>query len=816
MPKKATPSKVRTTKSKAGKAVKKPIRKRTKSRAKALNKKAIWPFIKSCLFKILLIICVFIVAWGLYLDLVIRDKFEGQKWALPAHVYTRAMDVYVGQKIPQKSIVDELLELGYQPQVSSGQVDSPGKYSLQGSQLVLFQREFTFADNVREAQRVRIEWQGNTIIHIVVNSIEGGEGHAIQIEPRLFGSVSPLNHEDRKLITLEETPEILVDTLLAIEDRKFYRHFGVDPIGILRAMVTNVSAGRTVQGGSTLTQQLVKNYFLTPERTLKRKVTELMMALLLELRYSKDEILQAYLNEVNLGQSGNRAIHGFGLGSQFLFGRPLAELEVHQQAMLVAMVKGPTYYNPIRKPERAKKRRNVVLDVMFKQEIIDQQTVLDQKALPLNTLGSSAQQAKRSYPAFTGFVRKQLNSRYQVQDLNESGLSIFTTIDPRAQRSLDKAIQISFNEFGAKAKGLQVAAISLRTDNGEVIAMSGSKESSLGGFNRALNAKRPIGSLIKPFVLLSALQNKPEKFQLNSLILDDQVTITQNGSPDWTPQNYDKKFHGNVILMDALAKSYNIPFVKLGMDVGVGTVLDTLVDLGLDQRPAKLPSLLLGSLELSPVEVSQLYLTLASGGFRSPITTVNAVLNEDKEPLESFELNIQQVSSGDVNNQVVRSLQEVFSTGTARRLNNAFPGSLNLAGKTGTTDGYRDSWFAGFSGDVLTVVWLGRDDNKPTGLTGSTGAGQVWKNYMSQLQLMPIDLFFSEKTEKVFIPSMLKSNQGSVQYGCGSQRTVFVSALVDVSVDCDDDDWQAVNDDGRMHKQKSVNRIGRFLKKIFN
>jgi len=329
MPKKASPSKVSSVKGKTRRTVKKPIKKATRKRSKASKKQSIWPFIKSCLFKFFLITCVFIVAWGLYLDLVIRDKFEGQKWALPAHVYTRAMDIYVGQKIPKKSVVDELLELGYQSQASSSQVDAAGKYALQGSELILFQRAFRFSDSIREAQKIRIKWQDNTVIQISDNS---GQGDVVQIEPRLFGSVSPLNHEDRQLITLDQAPEILVDTLLAVEDRKFYSHFGVDPFGIARAMVINVSAGRTVQGGSTLTQQLVKNYFLTPERTLKRKVTELMMALLLELRYSKDEILQAYLNEVNLGQSGNRAIHGFGLGSQFLFGRPLAELDVHQQA----------------------------------------------------------------------------------------------------------------------------------------------------------------------------------------------------------------------------------------------------------------------------------------------------------------------------------------------------------------------------------------------------------------------------------------------------------------------------------------------------
>jgi len=774
-----------------------PKRKPAKSKRVSDNSK--WLFIRSLLFKLGLI-------------------FEGKKWALPAHVYTRAMDVYVGQNIRQTAILEELIELGYQKQSSQNLVNSAGKYFVQGNSVFVFQRAFTFSGSHRESQKVTINWDAGEI-----SSIYSAEGKiaAIRIEPRLFGSVSPLNHEDRQLITLEQTPQTLIDTLLAVEDRKFYKHFGVDPFGIARAMVRNVSAGRAVQGGSTLTQQLVKNYFLTSERTFKRKVTELLMSLILEIRYSKDEILQAYLNEVNLGQAGNRAIHGFGLGSEFIFGRPLSELNIHQQATLVGMVKGPSYYNPIRKPERSKSRRNLVLGIMSEQGIIEESIAEQQKKLPLNTLSSRAEQSKRSYASFTGYARDQLNERYQSEDLNTAGLSIFTTIDPRAQASLDKAIKKSFTAFSSrlgdeKASQLQVAAVSLRTDNGEVIALSGGKAGTLGGFNRALNAKRPIGSLVKPFVLLSAIQQKPQKYQLNTAILDDKVIVSQKGSDDWIPNNYDKKYHGNVMLMDALAKSYNIPFVKIGMDTGLSAIADTLSKYGLKNEPRKLPSLLLGSLELSPVEVSKLYLTLASGGFSSPITTVNSVVNEQGEALESFELQIQQVANSDVNNQAVRAMQEVFSSGTAAGLRKYFPEGLNLAGKSGTTDGNRDSWFAGFSGNILTVVWLGRDDNKTSGLTGSSGAGVIWSNYMSSLDLLPVQTFYSGNLSQVNVPSMVLVGEGEIAYDCSNDRSVMVSNTVEGAFDCAIDAWDENDDIGNVYKQKAVGRIGRFLDSIFN
>ena len=786
--------------------------------------KPIRSFLKWLFFRVAAVFFVAFLGVVLYLDLLVTNQFEDKKWALPAHVYTRAMDVYVGQNMPSAVIISELKELGYQRQKSAKEVIRPGQFFASTKTVQVFQRGFKFWDAEREQRKIRIAWQNGTITTITSSE---GSLDAVRIEPRLFGSVSPLNHEDRSLITLEETPQTLIDALLVMEDRKFYNHWGVDPFGIARAMVRNIKAGRTVQGGSTLTQQLVKNYFLTPERTIRRKLTEMVMAMLLEFHYSKDEILQAYLNEVNLGQSGNRAIHGFGLGSQFLFGRPIAELELHQQATLAGMVKGPSSYNPVRNPERAKQRRDLVLDVMAQQGLIEQSLADTQKQQPLMTVGSRKNQTSRSYPAFTGFVRDQLLERYQSTDLNDVGLSIYTTLDPRAQRRLDEAVNNTIAELEKvkpKQVGkIQVAAISLRTDNGEVLAMSGGNDVVTGGFNRALNAKRPIGSLVKPFVLLAALQHKPESYQLNSFILDDQVTISQRGSDDWLPQNYDKQFHGDVMLLDALSKSYNIPFVKLGMDIGLDAVTDLLKDYGLEDKPRNLPSILLGSLELTPLEVSQLYLTLASGGFRTPISGVNFVLDVDNKPLEAYQLELQQVAKGQANNLVMHALQQVMQVGTAAEINQGFAPQLGLAGKTGTTDDFKDSWFAGFSGDILTVVWVGRDDNKPVGLTGGKGAGKVWKNYMGKMPLLPLDPLFAANVEYIESPSLLITPEAvhgqQLNYACDQPRTIPISHTLLDAISCQEsgfEDWRSGSSFGREPKKRAINKVKRFLDSIFN
>jgi len=817
--------KTNTKKKVASKASKKAVPAKKKRSKKATKKSPakktggfrskLWSF----LWRLMLFLAVPFLLYVLYLDLVITKRFEGQKWALPAHVYSRPLDIYVGRELSRDSVLTELSALGYQKRNSLDEVVKPGEYSETPLSIVVYLRKFEFWDGVQESSKVEVLWDANRIDDMRV----GGELIAdVRLEPRLFGSVSPMSHEDRSLITIDDTPQALIDGLIAVEDRKFYSHWGIDPLGIGRAFVTNVRAGRAVQGGSTLTQQLVKNYFLTDERKLKRKLIEMVMAFLLEIHYSKDEILQAYLNEVHLGQSGNRAIHGFGLASQFLFGRPLNELEVHELATLAGMVKAPSSYNPLRNPERSTKRRDLVLDVMVDQGVLSKEVAEQQKLKSLKAVAGKATKALKTHPAFSELVRDHLRNDYAADDLSAAGLKIFTTLDPAMQTSLNDVIETELNAISTQRNfdedELQVAAITVRTDNGEVVALAGSKDPVKAGFNRALRAKRPVGSLLKPMVALSAMQAEPQRFQLNTNLRDEEMLVSQAGAKDWQPQNYDKQFLGEVLMIDALSKSRNVPIVGMGLEVGISRVADDLAEFGLSPKPRALPSLILGAVDSSVYDVAQLYLTLASGGFRTPLRAVRSVQTVDGEALDRYPLDIEQVAEPVYANLISYALQEVLRSGTARGFKGKVSKDLGLAVKTGTTDGYRDSWFAGFSGDLLTVVWVGRDDNKTTGLTGASGAGRVWFEYMSKLPLKPLYLDLSTDIVETSVPTY--SSEMKI-YSCEESRLlpVLESAVNSPSsLSCESSEYideQIVDDSPSPLWAEKKSALDRWIERIF-
>ncbi len=703
-------------------------------------------FLGFWVLRLSLLIIVPVLAYTVYLDLTIRKQFEGQKWALPAHVYTRPLELYLGQKLDRALIQQELDELGY---ANRPTLDRVGTFRFGQNEVAIYQREFRFWDGLRPQQIIRLQLENERIQSIAVESNRGelSETEIVRLEPRLFGSVSPLSHEDRTLLKLEDIPKPLVDGLVANEDRHFYSHFGINPMGIARAMIRNIRAGRVVQGGSTLTQQLVKNYYLTSEVTFSRKFTEMIMAMLLEVHYSKSEILQAYFNEVYMGQAGNRAIHGFGLASHYFYGRPLHELDLHQLAVLIAVNNGPSYYNPIRRPERALKRRDLVLATMLEQGVIDKPDYDQAVSATLSISPTAASAATLSYPSFMGFVRENLQADYQQEDLLSDGLQIHTTLNPRIQQNLEQAVRSELSAIEKRksidANSLQVAAVVIRTDNGEVSAMLGDRNPSFSGYNRALKARRPVGSLLKPFVYLTALEN-PDVYSLASMVDDEPITVSQKGSPDWRPQNYDGVPHGKVMLIDALARSYNLATVNLGMQIGVSEVSNTIRRVGYHQQFSELPSVLLGAVPMSVLEVGQLYLTLASGGFKTPIKAIRSVLSAENEPLAHYSLDIEQVIEPEFASLINYALQDVVRNGTARNVLTGFRYDYGLAGKTGTTDNYRDSWFAGFSGNYLTVVWVGRDDNTPTKLTGASGAAKIWAKSMQKMPLQRLELGYND------------------------------------------------------------------------
>ena len=738
-------------------------KKRSKSKSKRAKQGRFW------IRRLALLAVVALIGYAVYLDITVRKKFEGSRWAIPAHVYSRPLELYVGLKLNRPQLVQELKLLGYRSSKNAGR---PGSYAVTGKGLRIYVRSFDFWDGPSQAQLVDVRIKGNVVDGL--SGIDRTPVDDVRLEPHLYGSISPGHHEDRSLVRLEDVPEPLVSALLAIEDRNFFHHVGIDPRGLLRATLANISAGSVVQGGSTLTQQLVKNFYLSHERTLQRKLTEMMMAVLLEVHYDKDEILETYINEVYLGQSGNKAIHGFGLASFYYFGRPLNELKPAESALLVALVKGASYYNPFRSPERAKQRRDLVLTKMAELGYLDDTVATAAKQAPLGVT-RQGRWSKSVYPGYLDFVRLQLRRDYQVEDLRTEGLHIFTTLDPLIQRTLEGSVsqRLATLEKSRKMKAgsLQAAALVVRTDNGEVVALVGDRRSRFIGFNRALEAERQIGSLIKPAVYLAAIESG---YSLANLVDDGPLVVEQQGAATWRPQNYDKKNHGSVRVLDALSYSYNIATVRLGLEVGVDKVSNLLQRLGLSREIKPYPSLLLGAVNMTPVEMAQMYLGFASGGFRMPLRTTRSVLTQDMQPLARYPLSLEQAVSGDAISVLNFALQSVVRKGTAKGLNQRFPAELELAGKTGTTDRYRDSWFAGYAGNYLAVVWVGRDDNASTGLTGASGAMRIWSDVMAELPLQPVDLPIPEGVEFVEV-----DQYGLLARGCpGATLLPFVKGTI--------------------------------------
>lgn len=708
--------------------------------------------------KLSLVGLVLLAGFAVYLDAVVQEKFAGKRWSIPAKVYARPLELFVGQKLAQKDFLTELDALGYR-RVSA--VNGPGDAAVSGGTVQLNTRGFQFYEGLEPARPVRVRFSGDFVAEL---SSAGAEKLPVaRLEPLMIGGIYPKNLEDRILIKLDQVPPYLIDTLVAVEDRDFYHHFGVSPKGIARAVWINASSGRMRQGGSTLTQQLVKNFYLTNERSITRKVTEAMMAMLLEMHYSKREILEAYLNEVFIGQDGQRAVHGFGLASQFFFGQPLSELKLHQVALLVGMVKGPSYYNPRRSPDRALERRNLVLDLLQEQGVASAEAVAAAKKMPLGVTQRGSL-ADSSFPAFIDLVKRQLRDDYRDEDLTEEGLRIFTSFDPISQMKAEGAILDTFKRFKGR-KGvddMESAMVVTNPESGEVQALVGSRVPGFAGFNRALDAVRPIGSLVKPSIYLTALE-KPSQYTLTSWIKDEPFSVKGADGQVWTPQNYERSSNGTIFLYQGLAHSLNLSTARLGLDLGIPNVFKTIGKLGVDVDWPAYPSMLLGAGGMSPLQVATMYQTIANGGFNTPMRAIRSVLTAEGQPLKRYPFQVQQRFDTGSIYLLQAAMQRVMREGTGRSAYNVLSPSLNLAGKTGTTNDSRDSWFAGFSQDTLAVVWMGRDDNGKTPFTGATGALQIWTSFMSKVGPMPLDTQLPGNVVNAWVDA--HTGQGSAE-GC--------------------------------------------------
>lgn len=676
------------------------------------------------------------ILYALYLERIVQARFEGQRWAIPAKVYGRPLALYPGARVTEEQLREMLDGLGYH---RLKHPDQPGNYSAYQGRILLRTRPFRFPDIARGSDylEVVLDKQGIKTLR------RAGNGDPIghyRLEPRLIGSLASSHGEDRILLRRADLPEALVAGLIAVEDRNFEHHFGIDPMAIGRALVANIRATRVVQGGSTLTQQLVKNFFLTNERTLWRKFNEVLMALVLEWRYSKDEILEAYANEIYLGQAGGKAVHGFALASRFYFNRPLQELDLSRTALLIALVRGPSAYDPRHNPELALKRRNLVLDLMREQGVIDADAAQQAQSLGLGTEAGSLQAS--GTPAFMDLVRRQLRRDYREEDLNAEGLRIFSTLEPWAQRQAETVVsrQLALLEEGRKLpKGaLQGALTLVEAETGEVTALVGDRNPRFAGFNRALDAVRPVGSLIKPAVYLSAL-SQPERFNLMSPLEDKSIRLQGANGEIWAPSNYDNQEHGTVSLEQGLVESLNLASVRLGLEVGLEPVIGNLRALGIHRPLDAYPSMLLGAVSLSPLEMTQMYQTLANGGYQATLKAIRDVTDASGKPLSRYPLAIKPAVDTRAVYLLRHALEEVTRTGTAQALRWLLPSGAQVAGKTGTTDKLRDSWFAGFDRRRVGVVWVGRDDNGPMGLTGSAGAMRIWADLMGRIGVTPLE-----------------------------------------------------------------------------
>ena len=676
------------------------------------------------------------VSYLLFLNIKITDKMSGRIWSLPSHVYARPLELYQGKNLSIEQLKTELKQIEYVEVVN--RPTRAGEYRvLNNAHFEIISRDFTYWDGKQKSQGIRLSIYENKVS--VLHELYSDDVLALfRLEPVKIAGIYPATQQERQLIKLDEVPDDLVFALLAVEDRRFYQHWGVDPRSIIRALLANLKARGAVQGGSTLTQQLVKNLFLSPERTLSRKINEALMSVLLEINYDKATILETYINEVYLGQNGAQQIHGFELASQYYFATSLKKLRRDQMALLVGLVKGPSWYEPRKHGARAKERRNQVLKLMAEQKVLTQAQLNKYKNLNLD-LAKKPRFSQNRFPALVNLVKRQLKSDYDESDLKSSGLKIFTSIDPLIQAQAEKSVKrvIAQLEKKPSVEKLQTALIVASSQQGEIQAMVSDRNPDYPGFNRSLDAVRQIGSLIKPAIYLSALQ-QPEKYTLATLLDDSPLHIKTAKDEQWSPQNYDKKFTGDILLIDALKKSRNVPTVRLGLEIGLSDLSDTLHNLGVSRDIPAYPSMTLGAFSLSPFDVANMYQTYAAGGFNVPLKVIREVLNKDGKPLKRYPLKSDKTIDEKAIYLVNYALHEVTQSGTAKSLARNIPQSL--AGKTGTTDDLRDSWYAGFSDDQLAVVWIGRDDNGSTGLTGSSGALSLWTDLFKNMDVQSLSL----------------------------------------------------------------------------
>ncbi len=671
-----------------------------------------------------------------YTYVVITKKFDSsRRWDLPSRIYSDATPIVPGMTIPRPLLEPKLNHAGYHE--VAVRVANPGEYRYTGGTVEIYLQNFEYPDIEFRALPVAIDMDGGTV-RAIRRLDDNVALRGIRIEPELITSIYNNEMEDRLPVALDSVPKVVSEAIISTEDKGFYHHEGISIRGTLGALVTDIRNKSLIHGGSTLTQQLIKNLYLNPERTWRRKAIEALMAVLLEASYSKQEILEAYLNEIYLGQNGAVQIIGVEQASQVYFGKHVTYLTLTEAATLAGIIRSPNVLSPLTHPDRAKLRRDTVLHLMKEQGYITPAEHEQAVASPLTI--SRFPKTSRSAPFFVDLVLKQLKETYPETQLRTEGLRVFTTLDTIMQRSAEQALDSGIESLNKhypylrnSPTPLEGVVFTIQPGTGYVKALVGGRSYSKTQFNRAIQARRQPGSLFKPFVYATAMDPaRGQQAFTAATVLDDSPISVRSGNAVWTPQNYDLKFHGQVSVREALAHSYNIPAVRAAMNAGVPNVIKTAATIGIESHLAPYPSVSLGAFEVTPLEIAYAYSAFANLGVKAEPISILAVSTREGKLLESREVKMKRVAPASVCYVMNNILKDVFSYGTAgkaRQLGFARP----FAGKTGTTSSYRDAWFIGYSPRILSLVWLGFDDGHSVRLAGGDACVPIWTANMNRV-----------------------------------------------------------------------------------
>ena len=661
----------------------------------------------------------------------VTERFSSRRWSIPSKVFTDTMLLYPGQRLDVKPFIEKLKRIGYR-QSPTGP-NRKGQIQVTADGLRIFLYDLQTPWKKREGFPVTITFSQDAIVSMV--RIDNRKAiPLLEIDPEEIMLFFGPERERRQLVSIQQVPEHLIHAVLAAEDSRFFKHWGVDPRGILRAMVTNLRHGRIRQGGSTITQQLAKNYFLTPDRNLKRKLQEALLAIIMELKYPKEVILEIYLNEIYLGQKGSVAINGIGEAANFYFGKPLKHLSLSEAAAIAGLIKAPNTYSPYVNQLACQTRKNLVLAAMAKKNWITPQRYQTEKEVAVQPAGYTAYGNKAPY--FIDYLTRQLEQLYQPEDLAALGLSIYTTIDAHVQMAAENALGLGLQRLEKSipalkqtepGKKLQGAVVVLQPKTGHILAMVGGRNYNQSQFNRITQARRQAGSAFKPFVFVTGL----ETFSPISM-LSNQPRVYQVDGKQWEPKNFQRDANENVTVRNAIENSHNLATIDLAVKVGLDRIIDTAVDFGFTTPFKPLPSLALGAFEVIPLELARAYCVFAAGGISTHPLALKAVSDGTGKLLEQRHLSIERKISSQKAFMMNALLRGVVENGTARAII-ASGIDWPVAGKTGTTNNYRDAWFIGYTPDILALVWVGFDNGDAIETTGSGAALPIWVKLMQSI-----------------------------------------------------------------------------------